>query len=51
MKYRKILSQIMRCSSFIFKENHAFIEEENPGADIDGIGINLDGWNRLSGFT
>ena len=26
----KLLSQIMRRSSFIFEENHVFIEEENP---------------------
>ena len=29
IKCRKGLSQIMRCSSFIFKENHAFIEEKD----------------------
>ena len=37
----------MRCSSFIFKENHVFIEEEDNLSDkvvlteeeLDGIGI------------
>ena len=43
---KKFLSQ-MRCSSFIFKENHVFIEEEDNLSDkvvlteeeLDGIGI------------
>ena len=41
------LSQIMRHSSFIFKENHVFIEEDNPSdkvimveEELDGIDIN-----------
>ena len=51
IKCRKLLSQIMRRSSSIFKENHVFIEEEGSpsdkvvvvkeeldGIDIDGIG-------------
>ena len=29
MKYRKLLSQITKRSSFIFDENHVFIEENN----------------------
>ena len=55
IKSKKLLSQIMACLCFIFKENHLFIEEEdNPsdkvvtvveephGIDIDGIGNLLD---------
>ena len=55
IKCRKLLSQIIRRSSSIFKENHVFIEEEdNPsdkgvmveeelaGIDIDGIGNLVD---------
>ena len=57
IKCRKLLSQVMRRSSYIFKENHVFIEEEdNPsnspkvviveeeldGIDIDGIGNAVD---------
>ena len=51
IKCRKLLSQIMIRSSFIFKENHVFLEEkDNPsekvviveeeldGIDIDGVG-------------
>ena len=33
MKYRKIFSQIIKHSSFIFKENHVFIEEEDNSSD------------------
>ena len=57
IKCRKLLSQVMRRSSYIFKENHVFIEEEdNPsnspkvviveeeldGIDIDGTGNAVD---------
>ena len=55
MKYRKFFSQIIKHSSFIFKENHVFIEEEDnssdkfvkvqeelDGIDIDGIGDLVD---------
>ena len=28
LKCKKLLSQIMRCSSSIFRENHVFMEEE-----------------------
>ena len=31
--YRKLLSQIMKRSSFIFKENHVFIQEEDNPSD------------------
>ena len=54
MKYRGILQQIMKCSSFIFEENHVFIEEDNlsdkvvtieeelDDAQVDGIGNLVD---------
>ena len=55
IKSRKFLSQKFRCSCFIFKEDHHFIEEEdNPsdnvvtvvddlhGYDVDGIRNFLD---------
>ena len=38
----KILSQIMRCSSFIFEENHISIEEETPQKEEDLDGIDTD---------
>ena len=49
IKYRKLLSQVMKRSSFIFKENHVFIEEdylsdkvvtieeEQNAVEVDGI--------------
>ena len=53
-KIQKLLSQVMRRSSFIFEENHVFIEEgnasnkvytveeEQDGIDVDGIGNLMD---------
>ena len=49
IKYRKLLPQVMKRSSFIFKENHVFIEEdylsdkvvtieeEQNAVEVDGI--------------
>ena len=34
IKYRKLLSQVMKRSSFIFKENHVFIEEDYPSDKV-----------------
>ena len=51
LKFRKLLSQIMRRSSFIFRENRVSIEEEDKiviveeklkGINIDGIGNLVD---------
>ena len=55
IKCGRLLSQIMRRSSFIFKENHVFIEEEEnlsnkvamveeelDGIDMDDIGNLMD---------
>ena len=53
-KIQKLLLQVMRRSSFIFEENHVFIEEgnasnkvytveeEQDGIDVDGIGNLMD---------
>ena len=44
IKCRKLLSKIMIRSSFIFKENHAFTEEEdNPSDKVSIVEQNLDG--------
>ena len=43
IKYKKLLSQIMRRSSFIFKENHVFIEEnDNPSDKVVIVEEELD---------
>ena len=34
IKYRKLLSQVTKRSSFIFKENHVFIEEDYPSDKV-----------------
>ena len=34
IKYRKLLSQVMKRSSFIFKENPVFIEEDYPSDKV-----------------
>ena len=46
-KFRKLLSQIIRRLSCIFKENHVCIEEDNPSYKVIMVEEKLDGIGNL----
>ena len=57
IKSRKLLSQKFRCSCFIFKEDHLFIEEEHNSSDnvvtvVDKLhGYDVDGIRNFLDFA